>query len=190
MGEVKQAYLKLVRENHPDRFNDPEKKAKADERFQEITEAYNQLRDETSRKQYDASLARGQKPPEEEARLYYKNAKMREELKEYDMAVKFYYEAMRLQPNKVEYALSAGRVLSLDKSKQRQAADLYTKILDMDPTCRDAHLGLGALFSHSGMLMRAKRIFETALRAFPDDAEFRERLAEVNSAAGKGRGRK
>ena len=42
-ADVKKAYLQMARENHPDRFADPEEKKEADARFQQITEAYNQL---------------------------------------------------------------------------------------------------------------------------------------------------
>ena len=54
--EIKKGYLKLARDNHPDRFTDPEERSKADQRFQLITEAYNQLRDERLRQEYDKSL--------------------------------------------------------------------------------------------------------------------------------------
>src|SRR5699024_2128609 len=48
--EIKQAYRKLARENHPDANKGD---AAAEERFKEISEAYNVLSDETKRKEYD-----------------------------------------------------------------------------------------------------------------------------------------
>ncbi|MBB6118408.1 molecular chaperone DnaJ [Nocardiopsis algeriensis] len=48
--EIKQSYRKLARENHPDaNTGDP----KAEERFKEISEAYNVLSDDKRRKEYD-----------------------------------------------------------------------------------------------------------------------------------------
>ena len=52
-GEIKKAYLQLARDNHPDRFKDPAERDEAGQRFQLITEAFNQLRDEKNRKEYD-----------------------------------------------------------------------------------------------------------------------------------------
>jgi DnaJ-class molecular chaperone len=179
VGEIKKAYLQLARDNHPDRFKDPTERAEADRRFQQITEAFNQLRDEKTRQEYDRSLTKETKTPEEEARLYFKNAELREQAKEYDSALKLYYEAMRLQPNNAEYVLAAGRLMAQDKSKQRQAADLFTRAMEIDPTSPEPHLELGALYSRTGMLVRAKRVYENALKQMPDDPELKRRLAQV-----------
>ena len=51
--EIKKSYRKLARKWHPDANKGD---AKAEERFKEISEAYNVLSDEKRRKEYDLSL--------------------------------------------------------------------------------------------------------------------------------------
>src|SRR3954463_11889799 len=47
--DIRRAYRKLARENHPDVNKDPE----AEDRFKEISEAYEVLRDPEKRERYD-----------------------------------------------------------------------------------------------------------------------------------------
>lgn len=179
VGEIKKAYLQMARSNHPDRFKDPEERQEADRRFQEITEAFNQLRDEKSRQEYDRSLTKEVKSPEEEARLYFKNAELREQSDDYDGALKLYFEAMRLQPSNVEYILAAGRLMAKDKSKARQAVDLFNRAMEIDPSSPEPHLELGALYSRTGMIVRARRVYESALKQMPNHPELKRRFAQV-----------
>lgn len=180
--DVKKAYLKLARDNHPDRFRDPEERARADRQFQLITEAYNQLRDDRLRREYDRSLDRKVRPPEEEARLYLKNGELQEQSKEYGNALKFYYEAMRLQPDNLEYLLAAARILAMDKAKQRQLAELLEGAMEKHPDAPEPHLELGKLYMRSGMFTRARRVYENALNLMPHHSELKRRAAEAAAA--------
>jgi len=58
-AQIRSAFRKLTFQHHPDRFSGTERKQK-EERFQEITEAFNVLSRPTSRAKYDEELAAGQ----------------------------------------------------------------------------------------------------------------------------------
>jgi len=60
-AEIKTAYRRLARKYHPD----VSKEAGAEERFKAINEAYEVLRDDEKRNQYDQLKARGYRPGEE-----------------------------------------------------------------------------------------------------------------------------
>jgi len=72
--EIKRAYLKLAQKYHPDRFQDPEEKRKANLKFSKITESYRVLSDEKLRAEYDKSLEKGKKPTDEAKETQAKNA--------------------------------------------------------------------------------------------------------------------
>src|SRR5512136_1177618 len=55
---IRQAYLRLARDQHPDRFTDSAEKARAQEQFKQITSAFNTLTNAQSRREYDAELER------------------------------------------------------------------------------------------------------------------------------------
>ena len=180
-ADVKKAYLQMARDTHPDRFKDPEEKKEADARFQKITEAYNQLRGGRSRQEYDRDLAKEKRSPEQEADLFFKNGELREQSRDYETALKYYYEAMRLQPKKLEYVMAAGRLFVMDKSKTRQAADLFTRAMEIDPESPEPHLELGDVYLRTGMTVRAKRVFATALEKFPNHPELKRRMMKLKA---------
>ena len=55
--QIRQRFLELARERHPDRFRGDDKQT-AEAEFQEITEAYNVLIDRDRRRQLDSELSR------------------------------------------------------------------------------------------------------------------------------------
>lgn len=57
--QIRLAFRKLTFKQHPDRYSGDDRQ-KAEERFQEITEAFNVLSRPESRKKYDDDLAQGQ----------------------------------------------------------------------------------------------------------------------------------
>ena len=186
-AQIKEAYLKLARVNHPDRFQDPEKRNQAAETIQVLNESYNHLRDQKLRREYDESLARVALPPHEQAERYYKNGMMREELTEYTEALKFFYEAMQLEPENALYIGAAARVMSMDKAQMRQAAELFNKAIALDPKQKELYLELGALMQRAGLPTRARRIFESGLQQHPDDLELQQLLSEATAAVDRAR---
>lgn len=58
-AQIRSAFRKLTFKHHPDRFSGQDRE-RAEERFQEITEAFNVLSRPGSRKKYDEELAAGQ----------------------------------------------------------------------------------------------------------------------------------
>ncbi|MGD9379417.1 MAG: DnaJ domain-containing protein [candidate division WOR-3 bacterium] len=70
---IKEVYLKLAQQYHPDRFMDQEEKQRANEVFSRITAAYRTLSDEKLRKKYDASLVKHSTDADEAKKIQAKN---------------------------------------------------------------------------------------------------------------------
>src|SRR5436190_17297726 len=68
VAEVRQAYARLARERHPDRFSDPVEQARASEFFKDLTAAFNTLSNDKGRREYDESLARPRAAPPRRSR--------------------------------------------------------------------------------------------------------------------------
>lgn len=54
--EIRNAYLQLARDTHPDRVRDPEARKKAEDAFKNVTAAYDTLSKDRSRREYSAKL--------------------------------------------------------------------------------------------------------------------------------------
>ncbi len=186
-SDIRSAYLRLAREVHPDRFPDPAERDEADRRFQLINEAFNHLRDEDQRREYDKNLQDEAVPPEKKAAQRYRDGELLEQSREYEKALNYFYEAMRLDPENVAYTLSAARVLSLDRSKSRQAAELYEQVISKAPEVRESYLGLGALYGRSGLFTRAQRVYERGLKELPTDTELKSLHSQTSAAARRGK---
>lgn len=178
-AQIKEAFLRLARENHPDRFRDPEARARAESHFQQVNEAFNHLKDDKLRQEYDRQLLRQAMTPAQEAELYYKNGRLREQVADDGEALKFYYEAMRLDPETARYIVAAARLVAKDPAKARQAAELYEKALAKDPLDIAPYLELGDLFMQARLPTRARRVYESGLQHHPGDPELRSRLAST-----------
>lgn len=186
-AQIKEAYLKLARENHPDRFSDPDKRSRASQTIQGINESYNHLRDEKLRREYDEQLARDSLPPEEQAQRFYKNGVMQEEMEELTQALKFFFEAMRLNPDKALYIGAAARVMARDRSKARKAAELYDQAIAKDPREQRFYLELGQLLLKAGLPTRARRVGENGLQQLPNDPGLEQLMSEATAAADRAR---
>ena len=74
-AEVRQAYLRLAKERHPDRYPDPAAKEQAEAFFKDLTTAFNTLMHEERRRQYDSERERPKpRSPEEIARDAYERS--------------------------------------------------------------------------------------------------------------------
>lgn len=177
-AEVRQAYLRLAREKHPDLFSDPAEKARAQRFFQDLTTAFNTLQNENRRREYDAEVERP-KPvtPAEIAQEAYARGLQMLEAGQLQDAVTALHAAVHHAPNEARYHAVLGRALGRHPPAAREAIQAFERAVQLAPGSASFHAELAALFLKQGLRLRAQKAAEQALRIDPKEPLAR-RVAE------------
>ena len=182
-AEVRQAYVRLAKERHPDRFTDPAEKARAHEFFKEVTTAFNTLSNDRRRQEYDQEL---QKPkaaaPEEIARRAFETGVQKIKARDFHEAVQQLRVAVRLAPQDARYHAALSAALSNNPHWVREAIETIEAAIKLDPACAPYQATLARLLLGQGLTLRARKAAEAALRLAPHDPEVARVAAEVGVA--------
>lgn len=179
-AEIRQVYLKLARERHPDRFSDPAEKEKAQEFFKDLTSAFNTLFNEKSRREYDASLVKPRAaPPEEIAKSAYLQGLKLVEDKAYFDAIEMFRSAVENAPTVGRYHQALGNALARNPHWVREAMQSLEKAAQLEPRNPGPLADLARLLLSQGLKLRARRPAEAALKLAPQDAALQELAREA-----------
>ncbi len=177
-AEVRQAYLRLARERHPDRYTDPRAKAEAGEFFKHLTEAYNTLGNERTRREYDALRERPQpRGAQEMARDAFARGQAALEARQYADAAECFKAAVAFDASEPRHHLGLARALSRDPQRLREASDAFEAAQRLQPTLGEAWVEQARLLLDKGLKLRARRVAEAVLRAVPNHAALRNLLS-------------
>ncbi len=180
ISEIRQAYGRLAREKHPDRFADPEERARAHEAFRDMTTAFNTLSNEKSRREYDASLDRPQvAPPQEIAQSAYQRGLEMFAAKKNHEAVELLRTAASLFPEEPAYQAALGKALARNPHWARDGMTAIEKALQLAPRVATYQSDLAELLLAHGLKLRARKAAEAALRLAPGAERAQRVLDEV-----------
>ena len=170
-GSIREAYLRMARERHPDRFTDPAAKRQAEEALRDLTTAFNTLSNERLRQEYDAELARPRPTtPAEIAAQAFAQGLQCLEAQNFSDAVTCLRVAVHNVPNEARYHLALGRALVRGPRAGREAIEALETATRLAPSEPATHIELARGLVALGMRLRAHRALETALRLAPQDA--------------------
>jgi curved DNA-binding protein CbpA len=156
--EIRQAYARLARERHPDRFSDPAEKQRAQVALQDITTAFNTLVHPDRRQEYDEARQRPQPhTPEEIARDAFERG-----------------QAL-LEEGGLDDAVTLLRV----GSAAREAVQALERATQLAPRNARAFADLAVVLARQGMRLRAQKAVETALHLAPRDPKIARLAAEL-----------
>jgi curved DNA-binding protein CbpA len=175
---IRAAYARQARARHPDRFTDPEQKKQAQQEFTLITEAFNTLTNEKSRREYDQSLSVPRVAvPERIARDAYERGLELIERRAYHEAVELLRTAVHHQPREARYHAALAQALARNPHWVREAVGEFEQAIQLEPQRAQFHSWLAELLLGQGLRLRARRAAEMALRLDPGDRTARAVLA-------------
>jgi len=184
-AEIRQAYMRLAKERHPDRFHDPAERARAEAFFKELTAAYNTLGNDRGRAQYDVSLSRPKDaPPAEIAKQAFADAMQHYEKKDYHQAVELLRTAVHYVPGEALYHAALGTALAKNPHWVRDAIQAAEKATQLAPKNAAFHVELAELLLSQGLKLRARRPAEAAARLAPNDPRVQQLMADLDLGPG------
>jgi curved DNA-binding protein CbpA len=180
VAEVRQAYARLAREKHPDRFRDEAEKKRAQTEFQDITTAFNALANPKSRQEYDQSRDKPvPRTAEEIATDAYERSQAALEAGQLEEAVTLLHTAVHHAPGQIAYQLALGRTLARVPQLAREAVQVLERVTQLQPQNAAALAELATVLARQGLKLRAQKTVEAALRLAPRDARLAKLAAEL-----------
>jgi curved DNA-binding protein CbpA len=187
-AEIRERFRTLAREAHPDRAP-AAKKADAEAKFQDLTEAVNVLTSPERRKAYDFDLAAAAGMSDDAdpvAQNYlgqgiaaYKDRKFAEAAGNFQLAVGRNPKDVKAQHYLGLASARAGDV--------RVAVKAIESALALEPHNGALLKDAGAIFRQAGLLLKAEKAYQEAIRWDPAGGEARRALEEIRvQRAGRG----
>jgi curved DNA-binding protein CbpA len=183
--EIRAAFRKLTLKNHPDRYAGEERR-RAEERFQEITEAFNVLSRPEAKQRYDREIAQGlpqakAMDPREVARRLagkgaqaFRDGKLAEAVEHLQMAVNHDEKCSRAH---YFLALTYARL----PGRERDAMRHIERAGQLEPNNAAIRAEEAQMFLAAGMAGRARRAAEQALQYDPTNVKASTILSRIDN---------
>ncbi|MEW5806773.1 MAG: DnaJ domain-containing protein [Acidobacteriota bacterium] len=190
--EVKNSYYKLAREIHPDHFQKEsmsEIRPLIESLFARITEAYNTLSNEQTRKRYEEEIfGEAEQPAADAAEKldnptlakgnFFKGKKLYMQEK-YPEALRFLENAVSLDPTRWEHFFFLGMTQAKNPRLRSMAIENLKKAITMNPTLAEAYLEIGILYKKCGKIPEARNMLKSALEWEPNNSIVAFELKEL-----------
>lgn len=177
--QIRDRFLELTRERHPDRFSGDDKR-EAELEFQAITQAFNVLTNPDKRREHDAELARPrQKETADRSQLlkvYLSRGVKAYKAKNYLEAADNFRRATEVDSTKAMAWHHLARASSHEKRWQSQALKAIARACELEPMKPAYHKLAGRLFAEAGNKDKALHHFRLALQWGGEEQEIEEAI--------------
>jgi curved DNA-binding protein CbpA len=180
--EIRKAYFDAAKKYHPDKFSSfPEffnYRAKLEDFFATINQAYQILSNEEERKKYDLELkgeVKKEFDPKERARILAIEGKNALAAKQYQLAIQKFSEIVYLKQEDWKVLQLLGKAY-LEENKLKEAEQALKKSLSLEEKNYETHSLLGDLYLKAGLKARAIKEYQRSLEINPANIEVKEKL--------------
>jgi len=191
--EIRDAYLKLARECHPDHQPRESKWVLVNERFAEITEAYEVLTTESRKLAYDRQLKAGVKTTEEQdyqvasrvqAERAYVNGMRAFKKRDYNSAHAFFKAAAGLDPSVSKYKSYQGLAQGHTGYRIKEAIELCREAIQGEMYNSDLYVNLAIVYRLAGRHEDCRKRLMEALKWNSRDKRAADLLVEIKKEGG------
>jgi curved DNA-binding protein CbpA len=176
--QIKERFLQLTREKHPDRFLGAQKQ-EAELVFQSITQAFNVLSNAERRRQHDMDLSRpaSQKAdPGELAKVFMQRGVKAYKAKNFIEAADNFSRATEADPNSALAWHHLARTCLQQERWMPRAATAVARACELEPMKAEYHKLAGQIYLKTGDREKAANSFRQAIRWGGEDIEVRAAL--------------
>jgi len=186
--QIRDRFLQLARDRHPDRFGEAEKE-QAEVEFQRITQAYNVLHDANRRLQYDKETEQRAKSPTENVRsqaaqVYLRRGVEAFKKQRYPEAAKNLEQATQEDGSDPQAWYYLAQVYGMRTSWLAKGLAAASKACDLEPSNPKFLKQAGKMAVQAGMNNRALKYYHDALTYGGEDPEVRAALKNLRKAKG------
>ena len=185
--QIKDRFLQLTRERHPDRFHGAEKQ-RAELAFQSITQAFNVLSNPERRRQHDLELSRPaahKTDPGEVGRVFMQRGVKAYKGKNFSEAADNFSRATEAEPSNALAWHHLARTCMQEERWLQRATAAVSRACELEPMKAEYHKLAGQIFLRAGERDKAANYFRQAIRWGGEDAEIR---AALDTLEGKRKG--
>lgn len=185
--QIRQRFREVARLHHPDRFQG-EDKLKAEQEFQEITQAFNVLSDPERRRQHDADLQRpaGDSDPRQLCRAYLQRGVKAYKEKSWLEAADNFDRATKADPTSSQAWHHLALTCAQEKTWLPRAVTAIERACELEPMNPTYAKQAGRICQAAGQADRALHHYRRAIEWGEDDPAIQQALDELSKAPRRG----
>ena len=181
--QIKDRFLQLTREKHPDRFPGADKQ-RAELEFQDITQAFNLLSNPERRRQHDLELTRPSQQrvdPGEAARVFLQRGVKAYKAKNFTEAADNFSRATEADPKNAMAWHHLARTCLQQERWLPRAVTAIARACELEPMKIEYAKLAGQISERTGDRERAAHYYRQAIRWGGEDPEIRAALDQIES---------